>query len=479
MPSRRAASTLSLEEPRQRSALQDWVDRALAEGLSDARRMGEATLHVVSRRVDWPLPLGVFDSPVQDVHFFGGPERAVLGVGVAKAFELGQPGRAGRRPRTALLALGSLSASDASKVSLIGGWGFPSAHGRRKGGPWRDFPLSRWVVPALTLTSSGRETNLTVVADVAPDSKEAPMRAEYRALAKELQPRAAKTRTESLPALKSSKSTPTRASWVSVARQAIGSISRDELKKVVLARAVALTFRGKVPSSVVLKRLIAFNPDSTVFAVKRRESVFLGATPESILSYRGGEVGVDCLAASSPRSADRETDYMLGTRLLRDPKSTREHQFVVRAAVSALSTISSRMEVPGAPVIKKLTTIQHLYTPVKATLLEREDVWAAAKALWPSPAIGGEPKDAAVRWIQKFERLDRGWYSGVVGLMDARQRDADMVVGIRSGVITGRRAVIYAGAGLVAGSVPKDEFEETGWKLRVMRRALGVEADGR
>lgn len=479
MPSRRIASTLSLEEPRQRSALQDWVDRSLAEGLSDARNKGAATLHVASRRVDWPLPLEVFDSPVQDVHFFGGPERAVLGVGVARAFELGQPGKIGARARTALLALGSLPAPDASRVSLIGGWGFPSARGRRRRGAWGEFPASRWVVPAFTLSSSGREATLTMVANVAPTSKEAPMRAQYRALVKMLQPRPATARTEALPALKSSRSTPTRASWLSVAREAIDSIARDELKKVVLARAVELTFGGKVPPAVVLRRLMAFNPDSTVFAIKRRGSVFLGATPESLLSYRGREVEVDCLAASSPRSADRETDYILGARLLRDPKSTREHQFVVRAAVSALSAISSRMEVPGAPVIKKLTTIQHLYTPVKATLLEGEDVWAAATALWPNPAIGGEPKDKAVRWIQKFERVDRGWYSGVVGLVDARQAAADMVVGIRSGVITGRRAVIYAGAGLVAGSVPKDEFEETGWKLRTMSRALGVEADRR
>jgi len=477
MPARRIASTLSLEAPRQRSALQDWVDRSLDEGLSDARRRGKTTLHVTSRRVDWPLPFGVFDSRIRDVHFFGGPGRAVLGVGIAKAFELGPPVQIATRARAALRALGSLSPSDASKVLLIGGWGFPSTRGMRKKGAWSDFAPSRWVIPAFTLASSGRETNLTMVANVEPASKEARLRAEYRALVKALQPRAATFRAESLPALKSSRSTPTRANWVSLAREAVESISRDELKKVVLARAVTLTFGAKVPVSVVLKRLIAFNPDSTVFALKRKGSVFLGATPESLLSARGEEIEVDCLAASSPRSADREVDYMLGARLLRDPKSSREHQFVVRAAVSALSTISSRLEVPGAPVIKKLTTIQHLYTPVKATLLEGEDVWATATALWPNPAIGGEPKEMAVRWIRRFERLDRGWYSGVVGLMDARQRDADMVVGIRSGVITGRRAVLYAGAGLVAGSVPKDEFEETGWKLRTMGRALGVEAD--
>ena len=247
---------------------------------------------------------------------------------------------------------------------------------------------------------------------------------------------------------------------------------------MVLSRAVSLTFSGKVPASAVLRRLIALNPDSTVFAIKRRGSVFLGATPESLLSLKRGEVEVDCLAASSPRTSDKATDDALGARLLGDPKSSREHRFVVEAAVSALSPISSRVEVPGAPVLKRLTTIQHLYTPVRASLLEGEDVWAAAMALWPTPAIGGEPKEGAVRWLRKSEAARRGWYSGVVGLLNARQSEADFVVGIRSGVISGRRAVVYAGAGLVAGSEPRDELEETGWKLRTMGRALGIDADG-
>ena len=95
-----------------------------------------------------------------------------------------------------------------------------------------------------------------------------------------------------------------------------------------------------------MKRLIDFNPDSTVFAVKRKGSVFLGATPESLVSVKRKEIEVDCLAASSPRSEDRSTDESLGAHLLEDAKSSREHQFVVQAAVSALSPISSRVEVP-------------------------------------------------------------------------------------------------------------------------------------
>lgn len=472
---------MSFAEPRQHSVLQDWVDRSLDEGLSEARSRGAAMLHVHTRKVNWELPLGVFDSSLDDAQFFGGPERAVLGVGTAKAFNLGPPGSMGSRARRCLLGLGNMSAADASRVMVIGGWGFPSSPGQMEKKVWRDFPSSRWVIPAFTLTSSGRETHLTLVAHVKPSSRSAPLRALYRDLIRGLEARAADAGAKSevaLPALKTARSIPSGKRWLSLAQDALERVSRDELKKVVLSRAVSLTFNGRVSPSAVLKRLIALNPDSTVFAIKRKGSVFLGATPESLLSLRGGEVEVDCLAASSLRASDKATDDALGARLLRDQKSSREHQLVVQAAVSALSPISSTVEVPGAPVLKRLTTIQHLYTPVRASLLEGEDVWAAAMALWPTPAISGVPKEGAVRWLCRSEAARRGWYSGVVGLLNGRQNEADFVVGIRSGVINGRQAVVYAGAGLVAGSNPRDELEETGWKLRTMGRALGVDAEG-
>jgi len=438
-------------------------------------------LHVSTKRVDWQLHLGLFDSSVEDVHFLRGGSRAVLGVGVAAAFEVASPNLMRDLARKSLLGLDSLSKADASKVTIMGGWGFPPSRGVRKGGIWHDFPPSRWVIPALTVTADAGETQLVLAARVGPSTESSQLRSLYRGLAKALESPVADRRDREedgaspMPGLKASRRTPAPRKWMGLAQEAIDSISRDELKKLVLSRGVELTFRSKVPTSAVLRRLIALNPDSTAFAIKRRDSVFLGATPESLVSVRRGEVTVDCLAASSPRGSDKAEDDLFGARLLVDPKSSREHSFVVQAAVSALSPISSKIEVPGAPVLKKLSSIQHLYTPVKATLLDGEDVWAAALVLWPNPAIGGEPKEEAINWIRKFEGLDRGWYSGVVGRLNLTQEDADMVVGIRSGVISGRRAAIYAGAGLVAGSEPREELEETGWKLKTMSSALGVD----
>jgi menaquinone-specific isochorismate synthase len=473
---------LSLAEPPQRSLLQDWVDRSVSEGVAEAMNKREPVLHVSTRKLDEALPLGVFDTTIEDVHFFGGRDRVVLGVGAARAFELNPAKPIRSRTTMSLLGLESLSDSDASNVIVMGGWGFLPGRGPGEKGIWRDFPSSRWVVPALTFTSRGGETHVAMAVHLGPSSDATRVSALYRTLVDGVELRRtdapSDAGTEAIPTLKSARSVPSKKTWASLASGAIESISRDELKKVVLARAVALTFSGAVPASRVLKRLITLNPDSTVFAIKKRDSVFLGATPESLLSVRGGEVEVDCLAASSPRGTDRAADDTLGARLLADPKSKREHQFVVKSAVSALSPISSRIEVPSSPVLKKLTTIQHLYTPVRATLNKGEDAWSAAFALWPNPAIGGEPKEKAVRWIRKFEKFSRGWYSGVVGVINAHQDEADLVVAIRSGVIRGRQAALYAGAGLVAGSDPREELEETSWKLRAMCRALGVDEDG-
>jgi isochorismate synthase len=470
---------LSLAEPRPRSILGDWVDRSILDGLSEARSKGTPILQVSARTLDLGLPFGVLDSSVEDVHFFAGRDKAVLGLGVARAFEPGFP-----MPEGGVAGAESMMTGDASKVVLMGGWGFSPSRRRIEKGVWRGFPRSRWVIPALTFTAIGGETQVVLAAYATPSSKAAPMRARYRSLVKEVDARPfgkAEGRgdgTSALPALSSAKSVPSERRWLSLAEDAITSISKNKLKKVVLSRAVELSFHGKIAPSTALKRLFILNPDSTVFAVKRKEAVFLGASPENLVTVTKGEVEVDCLASSAPRGRDVATDEALGLRLLEDPKSSREHQFVVRAAVSALSPISSRIEVPGAPVLKKLTTIQHLYTPVKATLIPGKDVWSAAQALWPSPAIGGEPRDKAVRWIRKFEALERGWYSGVVGIMNLRQDEARLVVGIRSGVVRGKRAVLYAGAGIVAGSEPEAELEETSWKLKTMERALGVDADG-
>lgn len=434
--------------------LVDWTDAFIAEGASKGKRSGRPIMHLDRRDVQVPLPIAALDSPAPEVQLLAGKGWYFLGMGVAKVVE---PGALPDELR------------GLDNANIVGGMGFPTRGTGR--GPWRDFSSSRWVIPSLYLNSERGRTSLTLAAEFSPSSRPALLRARFRWLLRALDlppPRG------TMPGLEGAKSTPDRARWTSLSKMALREISKGRMQKVVLSRKVRLAFRGRVPVGEVLTRLVASNPNATVFAFKRNSSVFLGATPESLLSSRGGDVEVECLAATIQRGAEPEGDESLGLRLLSDPKSLREHALVVQAAVSALSPISSRVEVPSAPVLKRLTSIQHLQTTVKASLLPGENVWSAARALWPNPAVGGEPRESAIRWIRRFEGLDRGWYSGIFGVADASGDRARLFVGIRSGVVRKNAATIFAGAGLVRGSRPDAEFEETEWKMRTMAAALGV-----
>jgi menaquinone-specific isochorismate synthase len=437
------------------SSLQEWVDSSIAEGVSNARQSGHTIIHVSKRSVDLPLPLAAFDShSVDDIQLVAGKDWSFFGMGIAKVVEHGAP-----------LDLGD------AKVMVVGGSGIPGMMGR---GVWRDFRSSMWVIPSLALSTEEGRTTLTVTAEISPATKPSLLRTTFHRLLNELTPA---ERDQRLPKLVSAKSTPERRRWESISNKALGAISRGDMKKIVLSRKVRLSFSDRIPVGQVLVRLFSANPDATIFAFRRKTSVFLGATPESLLSAKRGDIEVECLAATLPRGGDEMGDENLGRRLLSDRKSIHEHAVVVEAAVSALSPLSSRVEVPSGPVLKKLTSIQHLQTTVRASLRPGENVWSAARALWPNPAIAGEPREKAVRWLQRFEGVDRGWYSGVVGAASARGDEGRLFIGIRAGLVRKHVAVLYAGAGLVPGSEPEAEFDETGWKLRVMGRALGVDDD--
>ncbi|MDA4116720.1 MAG: isochorismate synthase [Thaumarchaeota archaeon] len=467
----------SLLDPQQE--LLGWVLGTINEGFAQARKEGRTLIHVSSRRLEWAAPpLALLDSPTEDIHLFCGGERLSLGVGVASEYGSASPSSLSRSRAKKALGLDGAPLAVASQVLVMGGWPFSRSIGGKRDGVWLDLPRSRWVVPALTLVSEGgKTTTLTVSVLASPLARrKARASAYYRRLvaailaARRLDEEAATG--HAAPTLRRTLDIPSEITWLSTVDDALEAISQGRMKKVVLSRSVKLTFDGKLQPSAILTRLLALYHDSTVFAVKRRGSVFLGATPENLLSIRDGAVEVDCLAASAPRGRGEAEDDALGARLLADIKSRDEHMVVVQAAVRSISPFSSQVEVALSPTLKKLANIQHLYTSVKARLLPGQDIWSVAISLWPSPAIAGEPKSGAVRWIRSSEPFSRGWFAGVVGCVRGDFQDGRLVVGIRSGLVKDNEAVIYAGAGIVASSVPEKELEETGWKLETMRASL-------
>ena len=179
-----------------------------------------------------------------------------------------------------------------------------------------------------------------------------------------------------------------------------------------------------------------------------------------------------CLAGSIARGKDEVEDELLGNMLLNDDKNLIEHQYVVDMIKEAMEDTCSEVVIPEHPRLLKLKHIQHLYTPVKGKVNPDSSLLSLVERLHPTPALGGLPRKTAVEKIREVEDLDRGFYGGPLGWFD-HQGNGEFAVAIRSGLIQGNEASIFAGCGVVGDSIAEIEYEETKIKFKPMLSALG------
>jgi isochorismate synthase len=261
------------------------------------------------------------------------------------------------------------------------------------------------------------------------------------------------------------------ADWQAVVGSVIQEIRAGAAEKVVLAREARLRATRPFDPAAVLGRLRARFGACTVFAFSRGERCFLGATPERLVRLDGDILRVTGLAGSAPRGSTEIEDAALGTALLADPKERREHALVVEALRAALAPVCTRLEVPASPSLLKMTNVQHLQTLLTGTVSGRRNLLELVARLHPTPAVGGVPRDAAVALIRRYEPFGRGWYAAPVGWMDGRG-NGEFVVALRSALLHGSEAWLYAGCGILSDSDPAREYEESCLKLQPMRWAL-------
>lgn len=247
------------------------------------------------------------------------------------------------------------------------------------------------------------------------------------------------------------------------------AIARGECEKVVAARHVVVTLAGEARPADLFDELDARHTESVRVLVRPPNAgTLVAATPERLVRVEGTKVSCDALAGSIARGRDD------AATLRASAKDRNEHALVVEAIVSTLRGFGANVTAASEPGIRTLRQIVHLHTPITATLPTKLHVLEVAAALHPTPAIGGTPRSVATRWIAAREAA-RGWYASPVGWFDL-EGNGELVVAIRSGVIEGEHAYLYAGSGIVAGSDPDRELVETDVKLATMLGALGVSA---
>lgn len=261
---------------------------------------------------------------------------------------------------------------------------------------------------------------------------------------------------------------PGRAVWTESVRRILADIDSGEIRKVVLARQLVVEAGGRFDRRVILDRLRRSHPSCFTYAA----ADFVGASPELLIRRRGTDV-VSCPMAGTVRRGDTpEEDEALVAGLRRSVKEAEEHRLLVEAVVAALAPVCTGPPTAGEPDVIRFPTVSHLATRVSGELHEpAPSALALAGRLHPTPAVGGLPRSEALAAIADLEGFDRGLYAGPVGWVDANG-DGEWAVALRGAQLDGPRARLVAGAGIVAGSDPDAEWEETEAKLAAMRAAL-------
>jgi salicylate biosynthesis isochorismate synthase/menaquinone-specific isochorismate synthase len=248
-------------------------------------------------------------------------------------------------------------------------------------------------------------------------------------------------------------------------------VAAGDVRKLVLAREVTVAAGTPFKPAAVFDALRNGYPSCYCFCVGTPDAAFVGASPELLVRRAGSVVSTVALAGSTRRSADPAVDDHLGERLLHSAKDLVEHRIVVRTIERSLAPRSVWVTTAEEPSLVRVANIQHLGTPIRAQLAEPRSAIELAGALHPTSAVGGEPWERARTLVPALERLDRGWYAGPVGWMDATE-DGEFCVALRCALLNGTISHCYAGVGIVADSDPEDELAETEVKLQAVLPAL-------
>ena len=261
---------------------------------------------------------------------------------------------------------------------------------------------------------------------------------------------------------------PVEEHWRDAVATAVTQLRADALEKVVLARALDVEADADVDPRIVAARLAERFPSCFTYVCDG----LVGASPELLVRRSGRQAESLVLAGSVGRGASVDEDAVLEQGLLTSAKNRHEHRLAVESVRDVLTGLATDVAADPEPQLVRLANVSHLGSHVQAWLPEpAPSAIALATALHPTAAVGGVPPDAALRMIRELEVAPRDRYAGPVGWVDAHG-DGEFAIALRCAQLDGRRARVWAGAGIVAESDPEAEVLETTVKLEAALGAL-------
>ncbi|MFS9131173.1 anthranilate synthase component I [Streptococcus australis] len=256
--------------------------------------------------------------------------------------------------------------------------------------------------------------------------------------------------------------------------QAKKLIREGDMFQCVLSQRFSADFEGDPLD--YYRNLRVTNPSNYLYFYDFGDYQIIGASPESLVSVKKGEVTTNPIAGTRPRGATEEEDQALAHELLHDIKETAEHRMLVDLGRNDIgkNAQNGTVEVTKYMEVEYFRYVMHLTSVVKGQLLPHLTALDALKATLPAGTVSGAPKIRAMRRIYELEQEKRGVYAGAIGYLSATG-DMDFAIAIRTMILKNQKAYVQAGAGIVYDSVPENEFYETINKAKSMTRIGDVQ----
>lgn len=263
--------------------------------------------------------------------------------------------------------------------------------------------------------------------------------------------------------------------WTTAVRGALHAVREGAAEKVVLARTMTTQLPQTPTPTRWLRRLAERSPTSRLFLFEPEPGrAFLGASPELLVRRAEGRFQTVAIAGSRPRGLLPREDASLERALLASSKDAWEHELVCRFLRGVLVERGQPWSMPVERRVAKFPNVQHLESQFESSSGPEEHLLDLAARLHPTPAVAGYPRNAAMDLIRRLEARPRGWYAGPIGWFDERG-DGELAVAIRCGRVQDRTVTLYAGCGIVNGSDPAEEWEESRSKFQLLQEAIEAE----
>lgn len=262
-----------------------------------------------------------------------------------------------------------------------------------------------------------------------------------------------------------------RESFCRMVERAKVHIREGDIFQIVLSNCLSAPFEGSLFNTYRVLRTL--NPSPYMFYFSGTDVEVAGASPETLVKLENGVLHTFPLAGTRPRGKTPEEDRALEVELLSDEKELAEHNMLVDLGRNDLGKISrfGTVQVEKFHTIERFSHVMHIGSTVRGELREDKDVLDAIEAVLPAGTLSGAPKLRACQLIAELENNKRGIYGGAIGYIDFTG-NMDTCIAIRLAYQKNGRVFVRSGAGIVADSVPEQEFEECMNKARASLRAL-------